>query len=566
MNMKPLKFFLYVRKSSESEDRQVQSLEDQINIMKKKAKTIWINIIDTFIESKSAKAPWREQFNIMISKIKDWEANWIISWKLDRLSRNPIDTWTIQYMLQTWVLYKIITNDRDYNPEDAWLLMSVETWMANQFILDLKKNVKRWMDSKYEKWQRPTKAPLWYINDKWEKTIEIDQSRFKLVRQMWDLMLTWNYTPTQINNIICDTYWLRTRKTKNQWWNKMTNSWVYRTFHNIFYTGYYYYKWELIQWKHTPMITLTEYDRVQELLWKKWNPRAKTYDFPFTWMIRCWECWCSITAEIKRKHIKSTNLIKEYTYYHCTKKKKNIKCSQKTIRDEELESQVMSLLNQVEIIADFRDWGLEVLQNDYEKKSDLKIKQIESINKTILSEESELKKLTKLLIKGLIDEEEFIETKQELKNSITKLKDQREKIDLRSDELDELSIRTFDFLSKSKDTFKYWNIDDKKSILSTLGKNFMLKDWIVNIDLNPWFQIIKERLPRIKWELERLEPTKKGISKINTNTLNSENSLWLCNQSDIRTNLSALYRYISENQAQIRTLYNQVNDLVISIK
>ncbi len=122
--MKPIKYFLYARKSQESEDRQVQSLEDQINIMKKKAEYLWITIVNTFIESKSAKAPWREEFNKMIAQIYEWKAKGIISWKLDRLSRNPIDTGTIQYMLQTWLIDKIITNDRDYNPVDAGLLFN----------------------------------------------------------------------------------------------------------------------------------------------------------------------------------------------------------------------------------------------------------------------------------------------------------------------------------------------------------------------------------------------------------------------------------------------------------
>ena len=67
--------------------------------------------------------------------LKKWEAKWIISWKLDRLTRNPVDTWTIQFMLQNWTINKIISNDREYSALDAWLLFSVETWMSNQFIL-----------------------------------------------------------------------------------------------------------------------------------------------------------------------------------------------------------------------------------------------------------------------------------------------------------------------------------------------------------------------------------------------------------------------------------------------
>jgi len=86
------KFFLYARKSTESDERQAQSLWDQIITMKLKAKSLWIEIIEVFQESMSAKAPWRYRFNEMIQRINDWEADWIIAWKLDRISRNPIDS------------------------------------------------------------------------------------------------------------------------------------------------------------------------------------------------------------------------------------------------------------------------------------------------------------------------------------------------------------------------------------------------------------------------------------------------------------------------------------------
>jgi len=51
------KFFLYARKSTEGDERQAQSLHDQINIMTKRAKSLGIEIIEVFQESMSAKAP-----------------------------------------------------------------------------------------------------------------------------------------------------------------------------------------------------------------------------------------------------------------------------------------------------------------------------------------------------------------------------------------------------------------------------------------------------------------------------------------------------------------------------
>ena len=70
----------------------------------------------------------------------------ILCWKLNRLTRNPVDTGTLQYMLQRGRITKIITNEREYQLADSGLLFSVETGMANQFILDLSKDTKRGLE------------------------------------------------------------------------------------------------------------------------------------------------------------------------------------------------------------------------------------------------------------------------------------------------------------------------------------------------------------------------------------------------------------------------------------
>ena len=65
------KFFLYARKSTEDEERQVMSIEAQLAELAEFAKRENIEIAETFIESKSAKKPGREVFNEMMSKVHE---------------------------------------------------------------------------------------------------------------------------------------------------------------------------------------------------------------------------------------------------------------------------------------------------------------------------------------------------------------------------------------------------------------------------------------------------------------------------------------------------------------
>ena len=88
-----IKYFLYARKSSESEDRQVQSIDDQIKRLKELANNSKLKIVKIFEESKSAKKPDnRPIFEEMINRIENNEADGILCWQINRLSRNPIDS------------------------------------------------------------------------------------------------------------------------------------------------------------------------------------------------------------------------------------------------------------------------------------------------------------------------------------------------------------------------------------------------------------------------------------------------------------------------------------------
>ena len=161
-----IKYFLYARKSSEAEDRQVASIDSQINELTKIAKRDNLEIMGTPLsESQSAKAPGRPVFNKMIERIHKGEAQGIICWKLDRLARNPIDGGGISWMLQEGIIKHIQTYERSYYPTDNVLMMSVEFGMANQFVRDLSQNTKRGLRAKAERGWYPTFATLGYMHN-----------------------------------------------------------------------------------------------------------------------------------------------------------------------------------------------------------------------------------------------------------------------------------------------------------------------------------------------------------------------------------------------------------------
>lgn len=86
------KYILYARKSTDVEDKQVLSIDAQIVELKDFAKKSNLDIVDVLIEKRTAKIPGRPVFGKMLERIKYGEADGILAWLPDRLSRNSIDS------------------------------------------------------------------------------------------------------------------------------------------------------------------------------------------------------------------------------------------------------------------------------------------------------------------------------------------------------------------------------------------------------------------------------------------------------------------------------------------
>lgn len=528
-----IKYFLYARKSSESEDRQIQSIDDQVNRLKKLAQDSGLTIKKIYTEAKTAKKPNnRPIFDEMIQQIENGEADGILCWQINRLSRNPIDSGKIQWLLQQGTLKSLQTIDKQYLPDDNVLLFSVESGSANQFILDLSKNTKRGLQSKLEKGWLPGMAPLGYLNEKIDHTIINDPERFNLVRKMWDLMLTGNYTPPRILVIATHEWGLKTRKFKKSSNNELSKGGIYKIFTNRFYAGIIDCKDGIqYQGKHEPMITLEEYDHVQIILGRRGKPRPQTHQFAFTGSIRCGECGCLYTADCHTKIIKSTGELKTFTYYHCTGKKKNYHCSQrKNIPAEDLELQIEKEIEKYTILPEFLQWALEGLSKKNETEIEDRSKVYEMQHKALAETQQELDELTKMRYRQLIDDETFVKEKNTIQGKIAQLKENLRATEARADKWLELTEKTFKFATYAREAFitakGNTGLELKKEILMTIGKTPIIKDGKLFIEPNEWFGLIQNEYPALEAEYLRLEPTKTPMNTTKTEALASVHTHW----------------------------------------
>ena len=412
-----MRYFLYARKSTDVEDKQVLSIEAQLSELRALAKRDGLEIADELVEKRSAKMPGRPVFEEMLKRIEQGEAQGIVCWKIDRLSRNPVDSGRISWLLQQATIQKIITHDKAYFPHDNVLLMSVEFGMANQYIRDLSVNVTRGLRQKARMGIYPSTAPLGYLNDPYTKTIVVDRRKAPLVRKAFELYAKNESRLEDIANFLFQ-HGIKTGATRG--WSKgggrpLKKDQITFLLSNPFYFGHFAYSGEMYEGTHTPIVSKELFDAVQKVLALRSRAHHKAANEPqaYCGLLHCGECGFSITAEDKLKRQKNGN-VHRYIYYRCTKKKAAVHCSQPYVREEALDSQLSDLLAKFVLPP---HWAKELdamAEKDAQEATHATATSIQAMRAKIAEIDGKIARITDLFVEQDIERGDYLERKRAL--------------------------------------------------------------------------------------------------------------------------------------------------------
>jgi len=468
------KFFIYTRKSTDTEDRQVRSISDQLAELKELAVKEQIEVVDIFVEKQTAKAPGRPVFNEMLLRIEANEASGILAWHPDRLARNSVDGGKIIYLLDTGKIaeLKFPTFWCDTTPQGKFML-SIAFSQSKYYVDNLSENIKRGHRNKVKDGIWPQMAPLGYVNK--NRKIVPDENIAPLIKKTFEAYSSGSFTLRQLRDKF-NELGLKRKSGK-----KLAVSNYQKLLKNPIYTGLMLYNGEIHEGKHEPIITKKLFDSVQEVMMRKSKPHSKGLKpFLYRGFFRCGECGCFITTETQKGH----------NYLRCTKRKNP--CSQKYTREEIITSEIQKEIKKVSLPDDWANWM--IAENDKDRQSENQSSEIfsQKTKDEISLLDSKIEKLMNAYLENALSLDEYRESKNKLVCSKQLLKEKLLAFEKKSHNRFELTDKFLKANIYNMELANEKTNEENLHLFKKVGSNFLIKDRTVLFEPRGAWRILAE--------------------------------------------------------------------------
>ena len=474
------KYLLYARKSTEDEERQVMSIEAQLIELEEYAKREKLEIVERFIESKSAKKPGREVFNEMVIKINEGkEPLGLLAWHPDRLARNSVDGGQIIYLIDIGKLVSLRFPTFWFEPTPQGLFMLQVAFGQSKYYSDnLSENVKRGIRQKLRRGEWTGLAPLGYVNNAKIRNIEPDLTKSRVIAKAFDEFAQGKHTLESLAER------LKFLGVANKKGKRLCKAVVKHMLSNPIYTGIIVHNDETYEGKFQPIVSRATFEIVQKILKDRAKPRKskKSHNFPFVGLLRCGECGAAVTAQYAHGNGGT------YRYYRCTKRLGH--CSQRYLREDLLATQLKEELPKVALCQDWTEkmhvqvdiWEKEQTQvsKSFAQNLELKIKEMDE----------KLDKLVNAFLDGTIEKETYLQKKDELIKAKTGLLEKKRDFGRKGNNWNEPLRDWINLACHAEKLASSEDFYEIKSLVEKIGTNRRLLDRKALLDFKKPFDLI----------------------------------------------------------------------------
>ncbi len=322
---------IYARVSSKDQEREGYSIPAQLKLLREYAQRNELRIVKEFIDVETAKTTGRKQFGEMMQFLsRNSGCRVVIVEKTDRLYRNFRDCVTLEDLDVEIHLPKEGQVISKNSKSQAKLVHGIQLVIAQNYVENLREEVRKGMREKAEQGIYPSRPPLGYRNNKLEHTIEVDPENAVIARRAFELYATGTYSLSALRKVLTVEFG-----------RVYAKSHLEKLLKNPFYTGLFIWENKTYRGIHTPLISSQLFEEVQAVFRGYNKPKYGKHQFAFSGLLRCAYDNCKITAEFKKG---------KYTYYRCTGYRGP--CELPYFREEELGDRLGQILKDIHIPDD----------------------------------------------------------------------------------------------------------------------------------------------------------------------------------------------------------------------
>ena len=412
-----MKVFLYARKSTDDEERQILSIDAQRNELREYAAKQGLEIVFEFVESMTAKEPGRPIFNDMLRRVEKGEAEALLAWHPDRLARNSVDGAKIIWLVDTGKLtaLKFPAFWFENTPQGKFVL-NMAFGQSKYYVDALSENVRRGMREKIRRGVYPHRPPLGYLNEPRLRTIEVHEHKAPLVRRLFETYATGRHNFDQMTALAAE-WGLLSHQEK-----PLGRSMIPQILSDRFYIGFFRWRGDEYEGKHAPLIPVDLFERVQRVLGDRGRGRYRTKVVPrelaFMGLVRCGECGASVTAEQQKGH----------HYYRCTKKLGPCGLTG-YIREEVLAGLMREQIRTVAISDEWAELMLAQIEVWRREGADRVATAAQRHRERLAEIEKKVKRLLDVFLDGTVTREDYAARKAEFFTEKAVLREKIEKIE-----------------------------------------------------------------------------------------------------------------------------------------
>ncbi len=478
---------------STREQEEGHSIDAQINRLHNYCERKELSIIREFVLVESSTRGDRPEFYKMIDFIKQQkEKVALVCDKVDRLQRSFKEVPTLETLRRSGKLvmhFNVEGQILDENANSSQIMAyQMFVMMAESYTNCISDNVKRSFEKKLQEGSILGTAPVGYLNIKDEhgnSDVMLDPERAFLVKRIFEEYATGLYSLKELRKKTIE--WGLKNKTNTKTY--LSTSQIDKILKNPFYYGIMRYKNKLYPHIYKPLLSkelFRECERVREGKSKVYSKETKT-DFIFKGLIRCKNCGCSVTPEIKKG---------KYVYLRPNTKQG---CNCKTIKDELALEAVSKVLRSMVIPDNILQEIKDTIRSSFEAKKAFNASSIKVLRRRYDEIQKKLDVLLEVRIEQSITKDEYDKKANALRAEQHNIK---VKMDNHVDADKDFAITLeylLDLVSRSYTLFESSGNEQKRKIINLVFSNLYFNGSNLEYDLRRPLDALVNLSENKKW-------------------------------------------------------------------